>query len=468
MQTSRSRSGMRAALGACCAQAAVLVRKGFVVFFGVFLYFMYLMTLGEKMLPDAPLGAGLEGRVLRMFLFASSSVASQLVFAVVSSHKAGILTSPISEAFLGTRGLVAALAEQVREKEVVPTCLAALNLSSLLTSLGFFALRVFRADRVLLRTPRHVSDALFVVVGLLGAVFANERVPSIDTGLGPNATRCAYSAVGLVLYGTCAWAGKRSLFIRRNTMLLIPGVALSVFYAAVLWTGASAEQLQRAGWFRDAPGTPLVLPRLDALFGRVDFWALARSTHRILGIAAVNLAQFPINYIPRMRETKQNLRVQKDLAANAVANLASACLCTSTYVLPSSTIAVFAAGSRSRSDTVLIGVGFAAACLSAYRHILYVPFVVFDLVLLCLSLRIVVETGISAGRRGWMHLGFVVLVGAASLGLQSVLGGVFAAALLHVCFCFLRRRIQDGAGKAKKRMAQSVRACSALARRGSP
>lgn len=384
----------------------------------------------------------------------------------MSSHRAGILSSPISEAFLGTRGLAAALTEQVKESEVVPTCLAALCLSGLLTSLGFFVLRALRADRVLVRTPRHVSDALFVVVGLLGAVFANERVSSINTGLGPNITRCAYNAAGLVLYGICTWAGKRSPFIRRNTMLLIPGIALSMFYAAVLWTGTSTEQLLRDGWFRDAPGTPFVLPRLDTLFGRVDFWAVIQSTHRILGIAAVNLAQFPINYIPRMRETKQSLRVQKDLAANAIANLASACICTSTYVLPSSTIAVFAAGSRSRTDTVLISVGFAVACLYAYRHVLYVPFVVFDLVLLCLSLRIVVETGMSAGRRGWMHLGFVVLVGAASLGLQSVLGGVVAAALLHACFCLFRRRIQVSTGKAKKRITQPLRTYPTATKRG--
>ncbi|OAG29097.1 hypothetical protein NEDG_01236 [Nematocida displodere] len=416
------------------ATVSRIVYKGLIVAFGVVLYFMYILTVGERMFPAKEMFGGSDARYLSTLLFVAGTCLSQMVFFALSAFTSGVMSSPISEAFFSTRALGASLGKSLPPEEVLPTMLASLFLAALLTSAVFFALFALRAEKALQKIPSSVSQALFVVIGFLCIVFANERVGGLSIGVPPWAVYAVFNALGVVLCVAAHCLKKMGLVVGKYSILFIAGGLSLAFYLAKLVGGASFASLTAQGWFASDPSAPaaLVLPRIEG-FGGVNVAAVCAHLPNILGIVVVNALQFPINFPPTSKALGQTPSARKELLANAVANAATSLVGASAGALPTATIALHGAGSESRGDTLAIAVGLCVAFWGGYRYTLYIPFVVFDTLLLVLGTGIVLRTFLGVFKTKPQTIPFILSVVLVSGLTQSLVCGLLAAAVFHCC-----------------------------------
>lgn len=423
----------------CTQRSLKILHKTPLVAFGVVLYFMYILTVGTKMFPDGTLLQGQSAQKISTCLFVASSFASQLLHFFFSSFSVGVITSPIAESFLSTRQLCHRLTTTLPPHQVYPTLLFSMSLSALLTGILFCAVYVLRGERLFKQLPRSFSNALFLVLGLLGVRYANERLGTITLPVRPPLALALFNSLGALLTILSLAARRRCPLVARYSVLWIALAATATFYLVASYSQASFDTLVANGWFTRDPRIPetfsLPLPAL----GHTNYRAVLHHSRFVLESALVNLLQFPINFPPTVSQTKVAAKTRQELLVNAAANVATSALGCSSYLLPASTIMLRRAGSTEKIDTALIGAGMLICFLCFRQYFDYLPFLVFDLLLLFLGMTIVLNTATDVVTQAPGTIPMVLAVAGVSVLTQNILVGAVTAAGLNLAIALFRK-----------------------------
>ncbi|KAI5188110.1 hypothetical protein NEHOM01_2529, partial [Nematocida homosporus] len=416
-----------------------LLYKCPIVAFGVVLYFMYILTVGEKIFPEDLSFGGVSAKQASTLLFVAGCLISQVCFFAFSSFNIGLLSSPISESFMGVRSLAASLQTGVESAELFPTMFCCLCLTALLTSGTFLLMYFCRAERLFRTIPTLVSNALFIVIGIQCIRYANERVTSVALPISPWTICLLFNGLGLALCAFFFFNKKHYPVVTKYSILIIAAAGTVLFYAAKMAMGLSLSDVVANGWLQTDPRVSVTFQLPAFAFSQINRAAVVQHLPNIVGLVLLNVLQFPINLPPTVSQTKAYASPRQELLANSLCNAATSVVGMSSYLLPSSIMAVRQAGSSSRVDTLLISAGLCVAFLLSYRHFFYIPFIVFDLILLFLGGNIVLNTLAAVLQEGASHLPFVLAVTAFALFMDSILWGALAAIVLYGTQKGLRR-----------------------------
>ncbi|KAH9385959.1 uncharacterized protein NEMAJ01_0855 [Nematocida major] len=432
MENSIEKEKLNSYIRTLAKSAKALLYKCPVVFFGTVLYLMYVMTVGEKMFSSKAPFSDANTRFTSTVLFVAASCISQIMFFAFSSHTSGVMSSPISESFLYIQGLHCALAKSVPAPKLFSTLFACTALSAMLTSAGFFALRALRADRAIHKIPSAASKALFVSIGILCVFYANDRLENIKVSNVPSwAISAAFNSVGVCLTIFCFVCRERAPAVPQYSVLWIGVLFTAAFYLCAWACRMSLSSLVSSGWLLCNPRKPISMKIPSVAFSKIQKQEIVRQLPAIAKISALNLLQFPINFPSTKARTGESTHVRKELLANGLSNAMSMFLGCTTYVLPSSTIAVYEAGSRSKIDTLLFAGALGLVTITGYKYLFYIPFVVLDLLFLCLGLNIIFQSSLSAVQEGWGTFAFVIFISLTSVATSSILWGAVVAGAMY-------------------------------------
>ncbi|KAI5192627.1 hypothetical protein NECID01_2020 [Nematocida sp. AWRm77] len=413
-------------------QAKRIAKKIPIVVFGVVLYFMYILTVGEKMFPEGHTIANINAQKISLVLFVWSSFSSQIVYFLLSSFEIGVLSSPISESFLTIRELNKKLSSTLSDAEVFPTAFACMFLASLATGGVFLAMYVFRAERFIKRIPSSFSNSLFVVLGILGIWYANERIKGMSVEMPTRYFTAGFNIAGFFLAALFMGLPQRCAFARKYSILLITFLGVGIFYLVAWVRGSSMDSLIQQGWFQTDPRMPIAFAFPSISKSNINYMAIYNNMGLILNIILVNILQFPINFGPTVHQTKVSASMHKELLVNGVANIVTSFLGSSSYLLPSSTIMVRKAGSVRKIDTALIGTVMALCFVFFYRFFLFIPFLIYDLLLLFIGATIVLTVSSEVVMNDPESIPYVIFVVLVTVLTKSIINGALAAGILQI------------------------------------
>ncbi|KAI5171224.1 hypothetical protein NEFER03_2214 [Nematocida sp. LUAm3] len=369
-----------------------IVYKCLVIAFGLTLYFMYILTVGEKIFPTE---SGSESREqlqqASVLLFVAGCFISQIVFYFLSSFQMGVMCAPISEGFLALQDLAVSLGTSgIKKQELVPTMAFCMVLSALLTSAGFLLLYCARGEKWISTIPSTLSNALFAVLGVLVIKYANERVHMLKVPLSLLSRYTIFNGVSLFLILFFLWLERKKPLLSKYSMLLIAVAGTLFFYSTHFFLQRSISQEVHDKWLLRDPRVALSFS-FPSVYGEVNLTAALRNIDKVLGIVFINILQFPLNYPALVAHTKSSPCPRKELLVNAVSCAATSLVGLSSYVLTSSTIAINGAGSNHKADTLLIGIPMVLLFYFVFQYIFYLPFLLFDLLLMYLGGSIIVQ-----------------------------------------------------------------------------
>ncbi|KAI5190799.1 hypothetical protein NEMIN01_2347, partial [Nematocida minor] len=281
------------------SKARLLLYKCPVVFFGAVLYLMYVMTVGEKMFFSEGSFAGASLHITSTVLFVISSCVSQVLFFLLSSYTAGVVSSPISESFKNVQAMHASLAGDVGPDRMFTNLFLCMALATLFTSAGFFAMYALRAERVIKRIPSGMSKALFVSIGFLCVSYANERIGDIQVAVGAKwLVPALFNAAGVSITVLC-WACEGSFpAVARYSVLWVAALFTAGFYTWAWTSGENTASLLAKKWLLTDPRKTVALKVPPLVFAHVQTGAVLKQLPNIAKIAVLNILQFPINFPP--------------------------------------------------------------------------------------------------------------------------------------------------------------------------
>lgn len=420
----------------------VILYKCSVVFLGAVLYLMYVMTVGEKMFFSEGSFEGAEVQLASTFLFVMSSCVSQAVFFSMSSYTTGIISSPITESFKNIQILHQSLSADVASDKIFTNLFLCMGLATLFTSAGFFLMYIFHAENAIKKIPSGISISLFVSIGFLCVSYANERIDRI-TIYSPNYKKWmlpfCFNVLGIAITLLC-WICEDSFpAVGKYSVLWVSALFTSTFYFSVWRWNESISSLVDNGWLLKDPRVDVSPTAPSLVFSHIDPKAIISQILAIITIAGLNIIQFPINFGPTANQTGEKACARQEILANGVCNAITAMFGASAQVLPSSTITVHRAGSINRKDTLLFAVCLALIVYFGYRYIFYIPFVVFDILFLCLGLGFVLRSGLAAAKEGKGVFVMVFFVSLVSIITESIVwGAVVACALYMLKYLYFR------------------------------
>ncbi|KAI5179850.1 hypothetical protein NEOKW01_1726 [Nematocida sp. AWRm80] len=414
-----------------------MITKMPVVLYGVILYFMYVLTIGEKMFDEKTRFGSMAAKNTSIMLFAIGCLVSQGLFFLFSSFDGGLMSSPISESFAIIQVMQASIVVDAAADQAYSTLFCCLFLSAALTGLGFCILYMACAERVIKGIPPVVSNCMFVVVGIRSIQYANERLGNISVGLSAALVIIMFNAVGVLFCLFFYLTENRHPFFFKYSVLVILVSLLSVFYFFVAVLGTGIDALIGYGWLAADPRVGIVYELPSFSRSGIDFAVVGSNASSIFSIVVVNIVQFVINFPPIKEQTRKNACIKKELLVNAVANTATAFLGTSSYMLAYSTIAITSAGSQSKLDSLLIALVFGALFFTAYRLFFYIPFVIFDMMLLYLGMNVVMRTFLSVIQESIYTVPLIAFVAAVSILMNSILWGAVAAGIICVLLVYV-------------------------------
>ncbi|KAI5181857.1 hypothetical protein NEOKW01_2014 [Nematocida sp. AWRm80] len=424
-----------------------ILYKCSIVVIGVALYFMFTLTVGEIMFAPGKAFDGIEAKGVGQLIFVIGTLVSQLGFFFFSSFDCCVLTAPISETFKNVQALHIGIEKSTKPENVFSTLIASLFLSSVGTGVGFLLLRLFNGKWIIKKIPPVISNAMFVVVGVLTIQYANERVMAIQCGLPKWAAYGVFNGIGAAFCLLAYFARKRAPIVAKYGVLFILGILLSAYAIAIRVYDVSVDDLVQHSWLLTHPKrTPdIQLPEIS--FRKVDWHAVQSYKFSILGISLLSIVQFIVNFPPIVEHTKQKVCIMTEMAVNGISNVLAGLVGTSSYMLASSTISVVEAGSKTRLDTLFVTAAFGGLFFLAHQYIRYIPFIIFDLILVYLGMMICLKAIISVVEKGVYYLAIVAVITAVSLLTKSLLWSACAAGIICVAFLLGPSMIRSIKGK---------------------
>ncbi|KAI5191007.1 hypothetical protein NECID01_1237 [Nematocida sp. AWRm77] len=379
---------------------AVLERIPAVVF-GVLLYFMDALTLGGMGLCSTPTSPELT-YISRTFFVLGVAV-SQTVFYCCSSFTMGVMSSPITEAFLMFQSLSAKLeAKGLSAEQHFATLVACIGISTCMTGCMYMCLYVMGAQKILKRIPSEIGTSLFFTIGWLCVKMSNKTLWGIkDLSV---VYTVLFNAMGLGLWMLSKYLSKKVPAVERYAYMIIVGCLMCGFYAWVWVSGASIDGLVKKGILSETQSYSSLKSSWisDLRLSSVQLGCIPGVLLQLVNISLLNMVHFPINLAAIEKGCGIKPSMKKELLAHGVSNFA-ACLVGGfpTYIISSSTIALNTPIRAYKTDTLIIAGCVLALYFLGQSVIACIPRPCVDMLLFFVGVDIIVDAGMEIVCSGW-------------------------------------------------------------------
>ena len=373
-----------------------------------------------------------------------SAVVINLVVALGSSFRTAI--APIQDPVAAVLAVIVASIATHPDlhgplEPVLPTVLAAIALTSLLTGAVFLALGVFRLGRMIRYIPYPVVGGFLAGAGWLVAHGSIAVLTDLHLDLN-HLPELAHSNVLARLVPGVTLAVVLLILSRRGAHILaVPGTlvaATGLFYAAIWLSGSSVTEAAEGGWLLGPFHTEqLWQPLSVADLRRVNWHVLVDQAADIVALLVINAIALLLNSTELELVLRKDADLDRELRVAGVANVvAGAGGGMAGYLsLPLTHL-----GSKQGADSRVVGV--AAALLAAVvlmfgaSLLAYVPRIVLGGLLLFTGLELLVEWTYDAWHRlpriDYALVLSILLVIAVAGFLPGVALGVAVAIVLFV------------------------------------
>ncbi|MBI3159714.1 MAG: SLC26A/SulP transporter family protein [Chloroflexi bacterium] len=360
-----------------------------------------------------------------------------LAILLFSSYPATIYVvqdGPAAIMSLAAVGIVAQLAASPERQ--LPTVLAAVALSALLTGLAYYLLGRFQLGNLIRYLPYPVIGGFLAGTGWL--LFKG----SLDLLAGQNLAGLLEGAVLLRWLPPLLLALALLFLLRRiSHPYLITAFSLALvlgFYAVMVFSGTTLAQAQAQGWLMASmPGGGAWQPLTPARLALVDWPAVFSQSGNILTAVFTSLVALLLGASGLEVSVRRPISLNQELKANGIANLASGLLSGMIgYAAISLSVMGKRIGLESRLFGLLTGLVSLSMLLLGLGTLRYFPVPLLGFLLFFFGLSFLSEWLLDGWRRlspGDYAIVWLILIVIATVGfLEGVLLGLLLSVLLFV------------------------------------
>jgi SulP family sulfate permease len=337
--------------------------------------------------------------------------------------------------------IVAVMPTDASSQEKFLTAVAAITLTTLLAALFFFGLGLFKLGALVRFLPYPVVGGFLAGTGWLlvtGAFHTMIDTPQDTTlfSLLMQPEKLIYWLPGLIL------AVIMLLLLRHSDhFLLMPGLVLGgtlLFYLLAWFSGTSLAELGAQGFLLGPfPKESLWQPLTPSDLAQVDYSVIASQAATLVPILLVSSVALLLNVSGLELATRQDLKLNRELRAAGLANLASGLV---SGLINFQQLSLSALNFKGKANSRLVGLIGAGLCavvlLFGAAAFSFVPIVVVSGLLLYLGLSFLYEWLVE----GWFRMPKIdyfivvlILLVTATIGfLEAVALGFLVAVLLFV------------------------------------
>ena len=337
--------------------------------------------------------------------------------------------------------IVATMPADATSQETFLTAVAAITLTTLFAALFFLLLGVFKLGALVRFLPYPVVGGFLAGTGWLLATGA------FQTMIGGSQDATLFSLIlqpEMLIYwlpGLFMAVVMLILLRRSDHFLIMPGLVIGgtfLFYLLAWLSGTSLAELSEQGWLlgpfpTDGLWQPLILADLD----QVNWPVIVSQATSLVAIFLVSSVSLLLNVSGLELVTKQDMKINRELAAAGLANLASAVV---SGLISYQWLSLSALNFKSKANNRLVGLIVAGLCtavlLFGASALSLVPIAIVSALLLYLGLSLLYEWIID----GWSRLPkidyfivILILLVTATIGfMEAVAMGLLVAVVLFV------------------------------------
>jgi SulP family sulfate permease len=379
------------------------------------------------------IGLALMGTILASILLA--------LFSSLPGTVGGSQDVPAALMAVVVAAIVAVMPAGASSQEKFLTAVAAITLTTLLAALFFFGLGVFKLGALVRFLPYPVIGGFLAGTGWLlvtGAFHTMVDVPQETTlfSLIMQPEKLIYWLPGLILAVVMLL-----LLHRSDHFLLMPGLVLGgtlLFYLLAWLSGTSLAELGAQGFLLGPfPTESLWQPLTPVALAQVNYSVIVSQAASLATIFLVSSVALLLNVSGLELATKQDLKLNRELSAAGLANLASGIV---SGLINFQQLSLSALNFKSKANSRLVGLIAAGLCAAVLLFgaavFSLVPIVVISALLLYLGLSFLYEWLVE----GWFRMPKIdylivvlILLVTATIGfLEAVTLGFLVAVLLFV------------------------------------
>lgn len=362
-------------------------------------------------------GPLLTGHANGIGLYLISTATAQLLLPMLSSFPFGVTACTMVESIPFMNSI------RMQANGNVSTMLAGFIILTILTALGFSLLRVLDLERAIHQFPRVVLLGMMAGVGifLLGAArnMGNRNGTIFMIGF--------VSSLFVV-------------FVERRYKLpfVLPCATILIVFSFYTWclvSSADFVDLRENGWLPQSVQLDPIYYYSRISVGDIDLRVIMKILPTAIAGAALNLLHVPINVPSLSRFSGMPFRMDQELLAHALINLASSFLgFAPTYMAYTNSILFLKSGSRTRLVGLLLSLTTMALLFVFECVIVWIPSLVAVFLICNLAIDLIVEAVFVplnvARRREWSSIVLIMTISGYFGFIAGLLSGLFLSVLI--------------------------------------